>query len=286
MNTFNSLLDAPEHLLAAHDRLRTSGFPVVSLVNAHVALDARVWLCRWARARGRLVIVAPENTPDAALAAYRARIPPSYLPITQHATGAGHPVLLINGDFRQALTSSASLAAANPEIPVALATGIANIVETLLDPETPKELVVTALQGLTPVEDTSRQVLTTVAEARQVQPFLRGACEGLLYYMLEARPETRGRFSTNFRLPNTTGPRSHEVDLVCVDARLVIEIDGLEHNTQQRKTMDSKKQKDLEGQGYRVRRFSNEQVIDNPVGVWRLIAEHFDGAGRDEEMKS
>jgi hypothetical protein len=28
-----------------------------------------------------------------------------------------------------------------------------------------------------------------------------------------------------------------------------------------------------------VRRFSNEQVIDNPVGVWRLIAEHLDALG-------
>jgi very-short-patch-repair endonuclease len=29
----------------------------------------------------------------------------------------------------------------------------------------------------------------------------------------------------------------------------------------------------LENQGYRIRRFSNDQVIENPVGVWRLIAE-------------
>jgi very-short-patch-repair endonuclease len=39
---------------------------------------------------------------------------------------------------------------------------------------------------------------------------------------------------------------------------------------------DSKKQKDLEGQGYRVRRFSNKEVIENPVGVWQLIARDLD----------
>jgi very-short-patch-repair endonuclease len=111
-------------------------------------------------------------------------------------------------------------------------------------------------------------------EARQAQPFLRGACEGLLYYMLEARSETRGRFTANARMKNTAGNRSHEVDLACVEARLVIEIDGREHNGLLRKRLDAKKQRDLESQGYRVRRFSNEQVIEDPVGVWRLIAGH------------
>jgi very-short-patch-repair endonuclease len=161
-------------------------------------------------------------------------------------------------------------------LPVALASGVDSIVESLLAPEVSRELVIVALQGLIPVEDTSRRVLRTVAEARQVQPFLRGACEGLLYYMLEARRETRGRFVTNARLTNTAGSRSHEVDLVCVEARLVIEIDGPEHNNQQRKAMDSKKRKDIENQGYQVRRFSNAEVIENPVGVWRLIADHLD----------
>ncbi len=63
---------------------------------------------------------------------------------------------------------------------------------------------------------------------------------------------------------------------MCGDAKLVIEIDGPEHDQQQRKSMDAKKQADLEAQGYRVRRFSNKQVIEDPVGVWRLIAEQLE----------
>jgi very-short-patch-repair endonuclease len=272
MSTPNKLLDAPEHLLAAHDRLRASGFPVVSLINAHAPLDARVWLGRWASARGRQVIIAPDGTREAALAAYRARLPLGKFP----AVDINPPVLLVPGEFQQALALSVSLTTAHPELPVAVPSGIANIVECLLDPDTPMEMVIQALQGFVPVEDASRQVITTVAEARRVQPFLRGACEGLLYYMLEARQETRGRFATNVRLKSASGNRSHEVDLVCLEVRLVIEIDGPEHNSQQRKKMDSKKQKDLENQGYCVRRFSNEQVIEDPVGVWRFIAGHFD----------
>jgi|SRR5215813_1989803 len=269
----NTLLDAPEHLLEMHDRLRTSGFSVVSVINAQLSLDARVWLCRWASEQGRLVIVAPETTTEVALAAYRARMPRGALEL---ARPAGLPLLLIIGEFRQALGLSVSLTATHPQLPVAIACSIANVVESLLAPEMPRELVIAALQGLVPVEDTSRKIVKTVAEARQLEPFVRGPCEGLLYYMLEARQETRARFTTNGRLTNTAGQRSHEVDLVCVKARLVIEIDGPEHNNQQRKAMDAKKQKDLESQGYRILRFSNQEVMENPVGVWRLIAGDLD----------
>ena len=136
----------------------------------------------------------------------------------------------------------------------------------------PQDLVGAALQGLVAVEEEERHVLRRVADARQVQPFLRGACEGLVYYMLEARQETRGRFSANARLTSNLNTRRHEVDLVCQEARLVIEIDGPEHNQQARKNMDAKKQKDLEDQGYRVQRFRNQEVIENPVGVWKMIA--------------
>jgi hypothetical protein len=271
MTTLQSLLDAPEHLLATHDRLRQSGFPVVTLINAYAPLDARVWYCRWAQAHGRLVIRAPEADTEVALAAYRARAPSSQTPSL--------PALLIPGDFRQALGVAVELTGRHPELPTIIASGVASIVDNLLDISTPQELVVAALQGLVAIEDTTRQVVTQVAEARKIQPFVRGACEGLLYYMLEARPETRGFFSTNVRLPTTTGKRAHEVDLACVQARLIIELDGPEHNCSERIVMDTRKQKDLENQGYRIRRFSNAQVIENPVGVWRLIAEQLSTPG-------
>jgi very-short-patch-repair endonuclease len=271
-----SLLDAPEHLLATHDRLRRSGFPVVTLINAHAPLDARVWYFRWAQARGRFVIRAPEANTETALAAYRARTRGS--PSTTKLL-TDPPALLVPGEFRQALSVAVELTRRHPEVPAVIASGIANIVENLLNVNTPQELVVSALQGLIPIEDTTRQVVTQVAEARKLQPFLRGACEGLLYYMLEARPETRGRFSTNVRLTNTIGSRTHEVDLACVEASLVIELDGPEHNSSEREAMDTKKQKNLENQGYLILRFSNDQVIEDPVGVWRLIAEQLNTRG-------
>jgi very-short-patch-repair endonuclease len=225
-------------------------------------------------AGGRRRAAAPSSVREAnaetALLAYRARTrksPKTETPLIDA------PALLIPGEFRQALAAAVELTTQYPDVPAVIASGIASVVDNLLNMNTPQALVVAALQGLIPIEDATKQVVAQVAEARKLQPFLRGPCEGLLYYMLEARPETRGYFSTNVRLTNTIGSRAHEVDLACVEARLIIELDGPEHNSAERKTMDTKKQKDLENQGYRIRRFSNDQVIENPVGVWHLIAE-------------
>ena len=58
----------------------------------------------------------------------------------------------------------------------------------------------------------------------------RSATEAFLYRRLETLPETTGRFQLNVALPipfDGSGPM--EVDLLCADARLAIELDGRQH---------------------------------------------------------
>jgi hypothetical protein len=143
--TLHSLLDAPEHLLATHDRLRRNGFPVVTLINAHAPLDARVWYCRWAQKRGRFVVYAPKTNTETALAAYRARVrvnPNKTIPDTNP------PGLLIPGEFRQALAVAVELTEQHPEVPAVIASGVASVVDDLLNMNRPQELVVAALRVL------------------------------------------------------------------------------------------------------------------------------------------
>lgn len=263
MVSLRTLLDAPEQLLAAHDRLRASGFPLVTIVNARSALDARVWLGDWAQTQRRVVVTVPRLNVACARAAYGARLP-------LDGVAAVTPLLRVPGSLREALPLAALLAEQQPGLALTLTCGIGDMVESLLDPTLAQPLVAMALQGLVPVEETDRRVMAQIAQSRQV-PLLRGACEGILYYMLQARPETRDRFKANARLDGRA-KRGHEVDLSCTDARLVVELDGPEHDTPHRKRTDAAKQSDLEAQGYRVTRYSNSAVIENPVGVWRDIA--------------
>lgn len=59
------------------------------------------------------------------------------------------------------------------------------------------------------------------------------------------------------------------VDFCCPEVWLVIEVDGAIHEQQVEE--DAVRQDHIERMGYRVIRFSNEDVIRNPMGVMRRI---------------
>ncbi len=58
-------------------------------------------------------------------------------------------------------------------------------------------------------------------------------------------------------------------DFLCRELRLIIEIDGYSHETQQSK--DDKRTEDLLAHGYKVVRFTNDDVLNNVEGVVRQI---------------
>jgi very-short-patch-repair endonuclease len=75
-----------------------------------------------------------------------------------------------------------------------------------------------------------------VTAARPISPEAQGAnrarsaSEAFLYGRLETLAETRGRFQVNADLPIAfDGWGRMEIDLLCVDSRVVVEIDGAQH---------------------------------------------------------
>jgi len=175
------------------------------------------------------------------------------------------------GEFNDSLKAAHAIAKRYPRLPIAVATTTEAVLGCLLSPETPVELVSTALQGAIGVDASERGIFDKVAKGRNMSAFLRGPSEGLVYYMLEARAQTRGLFEANGRIPKPNSSGSYEIDILCAKAKLAIEIDGKEHNTTKRQRQDEAKQRALERAGYRVRRFANDDVINDPVAVWRLI---------------
>ena len=104
--------------------------------------------------------------------------------------------------------------------------------------------------------------------ARRVTPEAEGAdrarsaSEAFLYRRLETLNETRGRFALNANLPIAFDGRGQmEVDLLCVDSRVVVELDGAQHlsdATAYRR--DRHKDWLLQENGYWVLRFLTEDV--------------------------
>ena len=62
-------------------------------------------------------------------------------------------------------------------------------------------------------------------------------------------------------------------DFYCHKLKLVIEIDGAYHNTNDQRILDLERTNDLESQGLKVIRFSNEEVENNLNEVIKKIKE-------------
>jgi len=105
-----------------------------------------------------------------------------------------------------------------------------------------------------------------VAVARPLPPEAEGAerarsaSEAFLYGRLETLRETRGRFQMNADLPIAfDGWGRMEIDLLCADSRVVIEIDGAQHlNDPVAYRRDRRKDQLLQENGYLVLRYLAE----------------------------
>ena len=74
---------------------------------------------------------------------------------------------------------------------------------------------------------------------------------------------------SHFRRQATIGP--YFADFACHAAKLVIELDGGQHNEAPGLARDAKRTADLESRGYRVLRFWNNDVLRNIDGVLEAI---------------
>ena len=82
---------------------------------------------------------------------------------------------------------------------------------------------------------------------------------------------------SHFRRQATIGP--FFADFACHAARLVIELDGGQHNEAAGLARDAKRTADLESRGYCVLRFWNNDVLGNVEGVMEVIAAAVRDAG-------
>lgn len=72
------------------------------------------------------------------------------------------------------------------------------------------------------------------------------------------------------------------LDFYCVEARLVIEVDGAQHYTAEGKRKDKMRDAELRSDGLEVLRFLNDEVLMNEEGVEQVIYEKVRDALRKE----
>lgn len=79
----------------------------------------------------------------------------------------------------------------------------------------------------------------------------------------------RSRNLKNFKFRRQHPIGSYIVDFVCLEERLVIEVDGSQHMQQAR--YDSKRTEQLEAAGYQVLRFGDNDVLVNAESVMQKL---------------
>ena len=244
-------------LLDVHHRIRPTA-PIVSIVTARSRREARSTFSLWARAiRGRLVI-SPSPTASAARA------------VCEEWGTEGLVILFLGDELERVWREAGEFLKTHPNVDVAVAARITQVVATITNPTTPVSSVAGIIQGLVPVDPVEKEILADVVRARRLAPILRSPYEGLLFFILEARTETRTLFEANKRLAGFSGTK-HEVDLVDEAHRLIVEIDGRQHDSYDQASHDAFKQKDLEDQGYLFRRYATAEVAERPNEVWQDV---------------
>jgi very-short-patch-repair endonuclease len=99
--------------------------------------------------------------------------------------------------------------------------------------------------------------------------------EGLLWELLR----NRQLLGFKFRRQHQFG--DYVADFYCHEARLVVECDGSAHNPNEQWHHDQNRDAYMTGQGLRVLRFSNEQIVHETQSVLDEITKYFpSSAGR------
>ncbi|HEX8664490.1 MAG TPA: DUF559 domain-containing protein [Beijerinckiaceae bacterium] len=104
-------------------------------------------------------------------------------------------------------------------------------------------------------------------DARQFARLLRyrqTSAEEMLWHQL------RGRRLKGFKFRRQVPLAQYTVDFVCLDAKLIVEVDGRQHGWEA--DYDAERTRALEGMGFAVLRVSNDDVRDRLSAVLTRIA--------------
>jgi very-short-patch-repair endonuclease len=110
-----------------------------------------------------------------------------------------------------------------------------------------------------------------VPRARKLRRDMTDA-ERKLWFYLRLLPLEK----SHFRRQGTIGP--YFADFACHEKRLIIEVDGRQHNLPAHAAADAARTEFLTAQGYRVLRFWNNEVLQEIEGVMTVILEALSAA--------
>jgi very-short-patch-repair endonuclease len=89
--------------------------------------------------------------------------------------------------------------------------------------------------------------------------------EKILWYQLRAKRLNGNKFRRQANVGN------YIVDFVCFDKKVIVELDGGQHNFQDNITYDSNRSRWLKSEGFKILRFWNNDITNNLDAVLDCI---------------
>ncbi len=111
-----------------------------------------------------------------------------------------------------------------------------------------------------------------MGELKKIARYLRSNMtiqERKLWSILRYRQFYNYKFLRQYVIP------PYIVDFICREKKIIIEVDGGQHNTKEEIEYDNKRTKYLNSLGYKVVRFWNNEITDNIEGVYSKLKEVF-----------
>ena len=84
----------------------------------------------------------------------------------------------------------------------------------------------------------------------------------------------RNRTMNNYRFRRQYAIGNYIVEFICREKKLIIELDGGQHNQDKNIIQDNERTRFLENEGYKVIRFWNNDVDNNINGVYEEIVKY------------
>jgi len=89
--------------------------------------------------------------------------------------------------------------------------------------------------------------------------------------------QVRDRRAAGYKFRRQYPIGRYVVDFVCLEKRLIVELDGGQHNTDEHEKRDSERTAWLHSKGYKVIRFWNNEVLNDIEDVFERLGEELGG---------
>ena len=255
----------PSDYLLAHQRARSGGFRVISVI-AGSPSKARAVFRTWARSLSFIpdVVTAPACEYELAKRA-----------LSYASPGAALELIPSPGQLIQAVTTAVRLADEQLDRPIAVMSDISPVEVAVKNLSIDVSLQHAVVGGLVPLVAGVVERVELLTSRPKIPQGYRSNHEYVLHTLIQHDRAIKAQFLANKGVTGASR-KQYEIDLWCEKLRLAVEIDGAQHFTVKQRQMDQQRDADLAAAGIKTQRILASAVMADPTRALMFVRQTVD----------